>query len=697
MARKKKEMPEAPKAEISLSKRWLDKIERAKKKYEKAFNRMKADMKFARMCQEDENDNEYKANFVLRHLNNKTATLYAKNPKIVAERRQKMLFTTWDGDMAAIAEAKEAIAMLQSPQVDPVTGQPGIPPAAMDPQAMSAIAQAQAVLDDYEQGSQKAKMLEKVGKTLAMLLEYYMDECNPRFKVASKQCTRRTITTGIGWLKVGFQRVMGKSPDIDSRIDDAQLQLMNLRELLDDKKEDEWDEDSAKAAELAAMIEKLKAEPDVVLREGLVFSWPKSTKIILDPETTCILGFSGTGWIAEEYLFSQEQVESIYGVKMESGKFSAYGEDGKQLTTPEHNWSDKAAGGDCDTTYALVYEVWDKNTGLCMTVCDGYEGFLESPAAPDVRVERFFPYFPLMFNGIEDDEEIYPPSDIRLMMPMQLEYNRARHGLREHRKANRPGLVCSGNLESKDKDTLSSRPANALVHIQGLAPDQSVQSVLQPIPNAPLDPNLYDVSYVFDDTQRVVGVAEANIGGTSNSTATESSIAESTRQTGVGSNVNDMDEWLSDFAQAAGQILLANMSAEQVRQIVGDGAAWPELTAEDIAKEVWLSIEAGSSGKPNKALEVANMERMMPFLIQMPGMNPKTLLKETLYRMDDRLEVEDFYMDGAPSIAAQNGQSPQGQMGAMMGPQGAMNSAQPAGRGGNPNIGNPAEGQPMGM
>ena len=65
---------------------------------------------------------------------------------------------------------------------------------------------------------------------------------------------------------------------------------------------------------------------------------------------------------------------------------------------------------------------------------------------------------------------------------------------------------------------------------------------------------------------------------------------------------------------AAPTIML--ICAETVRRIVGPGAVWPELTRQDIADEIFLEIEAGSSGKPNRAQDLANLERILSILIQ---------------------------------------------------------------------------------
>jgi hypothetical protein len=44
---------------------------------------------------------------------------------------------------------------------------------------------------------------------------------------------------------------------------------------------------------------------------------------------------------------------------------------------------------------------------------------------------------------------------------------------------------------------------------------------------------------------------------------------------------------------------------------------WPHLSLADIADELFLEVEAGSTGKPNQAIEINNWKKMLPFLIQL--------------------------------------------------------------------------------
>ena len=65
--------------------------------HKKAFERMREDMEIARRgAPKNWPENSYVANITGRHINQKTAALYAKNPKAVARRRERLDFRIWD-------------------------------------------------------------------------------------------------------------------------------------------------------------------------------------------------------------------------------------------------------------------------------------------------------------------------------------------------------------------------------------------------------------------------------------------------------------------------------------------------------------------------------------------------------------------------------------------------------------------------
>ena len=146
------------------------------------------------------------------------------------------------------------------------------------------------------------------------------------------------------------------------------------------------------------------------------------------------------------------------------------------------------------------------------------------------------------------------------------------------------------------------------------------------------------------------------------------------------------------MARSGSQILLQECSADTVKRIVGEGSVWPEMTRQQISDELWLQIEAGSTGRPNQAQEIANAERLFPLLMQLPGIKPEWLAKELIKRLDDKLDITTAFQSMLPSIIAMNGmasrlgqgpQAPGGPMdfpgaGAAQGPAGAANAPQGA-------------------
>lgn len=634
-----REKPVVDPAREALVKAWIAKIQNAKKYWNPKFERMRSNQRFASGKQwqdQGDNDDRYISNLVQRHIQQRTAALYAKNPKFVARRKKKLDFAVWDGSMQTAQQAYQALAMVGGDinllaMMDPATAQ---------------------LLQDIQQGTQVRKMMDRMGKTAQLLMAHEVSEQIIPFKVSMKQMVRRTLINAVGYVKLGFVREYEMRADDYEKYNATAEQLATLERISSDMLDDAMkSENDAQAAQLKALMETMQQSDNYLVREGLVFDFPASTSIIIDPCMRQIKGFLGANWIAQEFMFTQDQVKELYKIDLKGAGFTQY--------TRGANGELKQAGngkGDNAEALAAVYVVYSKSDGQMYVLCEGYYDFLQEPAEPEVKLERFWPIFALSFNDMENEEDPLPPSDVDLLRPLQMEYNRAREGLREHRFANRPATgVAAGQLSEEDKGKLQSRPANAVLELNGLQPGQSVDALLQPIKHAPIDPAVYDTNYVFDDMQRTVGGSEAaNFGGTSGGTATEVAVSESSRATSNGSHVDDLDDLLNELARAAGQVLLTEVSQEKAMEVAGPGAVWPSLSTGEAAKELLLEIQAGSSGKPNKALEIQNFTQMQPVLAMIPGINPEWMAKQAIERIDDHIDLEDAFIAGMPSITAQN-------------------------------------------
>ena len=619
--------PNAKDSMKALVKEWQGKIMRAKKHWERPLQAMKEDMDFYMGKQwpghRGPNDDRYVANLVQRHVQTRVAALYAKNPKAVAKRRNTLDFTLWEGDASQLESANTA-----NQQSFMSTGMPD--------------AHAMALMADVEQGFEKRRQLDKVGKTMEIIFHHIIETQN--IKAQMKQLVRRTCVTGVGFVKIGYQRVMARRPEDVEKLTDITEQIKTLDRLEQDLKDDKFDENSAKRAQLELLKKELLEKEDVIIDEGIVFDFPQSQSIIVDTRCRQLKGFIGAEWVAQEFILTSDEVKEVYNVDL-----------GTSFTRQENKYVTSDDKSEADL--ARVWEIYSKRDGLKYVIADGYPDFLIEPGCPEIKLKRFWPFFLLAFNEVESDRDIYPPSDVRLIKPIQLEYNLARQRLREHRNANRPLYVTPiGMLSEGDVKKLMDRQPNEVIQLQSLQPGQAVNQLLQPVAPIPVDPALYDTSMFMEDLFRVVGSQEANLGGGTGNTATEVSVAESSRMSSMGSHVDDLDEFLTELARAAGAVMLTLMDPATATKIAGPGAAWPTLSSQAIADELLLEIEAGSSGRPNKAADIAAFERLAPLLIQIPGIDPTWLAKEAIKRMDDGLDMSEAVRAALPSIVQMNAQ-----------------------------------------
>lgn len=639
--------PEVAPARAALVKLWQGRVEKARAYWGPYFTRMEKCQEIAAEGGDEawtKDDKNYVVPIINRHINLAVAQLYARDPRTAAKRRRRMMFKLWDGDPETYKQAMMAVqpppgimpsSVPGTPPVDGATGQPWEP----DPNAMALIA-------EVEQAKAYTRMVEGLGKTLEILWTYYTSEQANGFKQQMKALVRRVKVNSVGYVKLLFQRELERHPEIGAQIDDATQALAVIEQRQKQLAAGDLDADSAQAEELNLLVKNLRAQEYIVVREGPVFDFPETSCILPDPKVKHLKSLVGADWTAHEFEMTPDEVEQTYGVKVK-GCFTEFKPETDKVTDD----------GEQPTKVARVYEIEHKKNGETLALCVGYPDFLREPGLPDVRIERFWTIFPLIFNEIEHKKRKIPPSDVWLLRHPQSEINRSREALREHRIASRPKYgTPKGALDKSDKDALESGVAHKVVELKALKTGQSVDQLIQSIKPAPIDPNIYTTQEHLSDIERVVGTQEANLGGTSRGSATEASISEASRSASLTDNIDDLDDLLTEIAKAFAQLCLTELSKETVVEIVGPGAVWPETpqSREQIVKDLFLEIKAGSSGRPNAAAELAKLERGMPFLLQLPGLPPKPIAEKYVSLLDMGFDIDDVYVEGLPSIQAVN-------------------------------------------
>jgi hypothetical protein len=619
--------------------RWQSLITRAKMRWKPDFKRMRDNMDFVSGIQwpgqSTMEDERYVNNLTLRFVNQKVATLYAKNPKATAVRRKRLDFQIWDGNHESLVDAMmQATPMLQVGMPLPM--------------------QLAALFADYDAGRQRQKIVEMVGKTMEIAYQYQVDTQSLVFKEQMKQLVRRAIVTGVGFVRIHFCDDNPEYAKASSDYTSTNLDRLNrIKGLVDKIEETGVDTSSSHYATLRSLVMSVGASQTLTDQfqqpQRIEFDFPDATSIIPDECCRNLKDFVAARWLTQEYILPLDEVNEIFGteVKVGSGAANLFDEYGRESYVDPNRSAEQEGTA---KQQVCLYNVLDKRTQTQFFLVDGWKDYVQKPQLLSPSVSGFWPIFALTFNDVEPNPQtkasIYPPSDVQMVVHVQREWNRTRQALREHRNANAPKyIVRDGLLDEDDEFKITNALPNQVIKLKNIPPEIEPSKFILPMQFSPIDSALYDTEPLEKDMMYGAGVQQANIGPAQpNVTATVGTIAEQSRLDVTSSNVDDLDAILTRMAQAAGEMMLQAMDPEIVKHIVGAGAVWPSepATRQEFLSEIYLEIEAASSGRPNKALDIANWRDLAP-LLQASGANPIGMVEETMRRLDENMALDKLF------------------------------------------------------
>ena len=155
----------------------------------------------------------------------------------------------------------------------------------------------------------------------------------------------------------------------------------------------------------------------------------------------------------------------------------------------------------------------------------------------------------------------------------------------------------------------------------------------------------------------------------------EAQILTQDSNTQTGADTDEVEDWFERVAKHTLELLLQALTPEQVEELAGpraepeadeqgqptgkliDGSVWPKMEKSEIFNLLSISIQAGSSGKPNKDKETQVwVQFLLPKLTEaIQGVSQlreqgqdelaESLIivaQETLRRLDERFDVHEF-------------------------------------------------------
>ena len=501
-------------------------------------------------------------------------------------------------------------------------------------------------------------------KTLETVVNRYLDQAD--MKDRAKASVRAALTCSYGIVKVLWQQDIERDPIIEKRIQDAQDNLKHVERLLMElQDESARAEQEAVKAELEQTIAALTQQVEVVKAEGLVIDRILTEHLLVDPSVKEFSDYVDADWICHIVPMRRDLAEGMYGYKLT--RATSYHEESKKQNNG-HFAGGIDLSGDEDAQVA-IYEIWDKTTQRVYTLAEGCNWFLREPYSPENVGERWYPFFLLPYQLV--DGTFIAPSLVDLTERLQDEHNRTRDKLNEHRNLMKPGYITSDDVDKDSIERFVDAEMGEITRLKKV--DGDLSRVIMPKQFPPIDPAAYDVGQVRIDWEMVTGLQDAARSTVVKpKTATEANIMQQQLSARVSAFRDQIEQWIQQVAQYTAEILLLSVDEAQVAKICGENEMgvnqatgqmvvvkqvydWlPGLPRDDVFDLVQLRIRAGTTGAPDK-LEGQEMwlkllqiiQPMITSIMQMQaqGHEPTALInlvKETVSRFDDRIEVEDF-------------------------------------------------------
>lgn len=503
---------------------------------------------------------------------------------------------------------------------------------------------------------EEIKFLRDFGKTSELFLNHHLRKV--RFKRKAKYAVRSAKTSALGWVKVVLQTDLKTDPIIMDRLHDAQDNLAKLNSLTEEIEDAEGKSDEFQEGMIAKqeqLIEALKEDTQIRVADGFAIANVLPENMIIDPLVLRNFDeFDKSPRVGELIPMSREEAIDQFGKDIVD-RMTKMGAD--TTKTPGSKDSTSGESNQKEQLY-WVYEIWDQKQMKVYTVSHDYEGYLRKPYTPKMVGERWYPYFGFGLNYV--DGEHRPLSDVELSGPLQDEINETLTNFREHRRESIPFFIgLKANWPDSDRSSIKRPKGFEIVLVEG-NPESKASDLLDVVEPPRIDPNVYSVEHLERLIEKVTSGGDFTQPRSNRSgTLGEAELLGADIQQDGDADQDEIENWFAMIVEYMWEISLLAYSKEEVESVVGPGAVWhgPVEDRKQAFRQMRMTIQPGSSGKPNKAREQASLSKIMPVVQEMimqwaqsieSGNEQiaeiqKRLIQEFLRRADEKIDVDEFF------------------------------------------------------
>ncbi len=500
-----------------------------------------------------------------------------------------------------------------------------------------------------------------------------------RMKRQAERWIRSVLTTGIGWLKLGWQERYETDPEMVSRKRDIQENLARIADLRGRIESGDVDDLELEQRQLEEQLAGLEGHVEKLVYRGLFIDLVPAEDIAVSLDVQNVVDCESASWMAhrnylplevakarfpripEDVWTSAVLYSAIEPTHAKDRTTTAHVDDTIDETTADRFEGAARTGGgggaNRENRFVCVWEMWRGDTNRVYDMIEGIGMFASEPAEPNVGTTRFYPFFPLAFHEV--DNERHPQSLVMRSYKLADEYNRTRTGYADLRGKVKPKIGFDARLftDTEIKKITDGTYAE-FVPIKPAIDGAGVNQGFAEIPYPQINPALFDTSPIRVELETLWGIQEALAGSIQVAkTATEAEIQQAGTNARTGAMRDRAERVMTEMALTTAEILVQKLDSADAREIAGPEAIWiDDMTVEDLDLLVNIEIRAGSTGKPNTAAQrdawaveagilEGTIEKVAALLQTPPDQLASCLWElaiETAERTGDRMDLERF-------------------------------------------------------
>lgn len=542
-------------------------------------------------------------------------------------------------------------------------------------------------------GEQPQTVAHAFAETMELVIQRLWRDGN--LKKNGKKWVRSGLTVGPGWVKGTMLTQKTPAPVIEKRLADAQDQMKSIGAYKSQIGPDNPDglTIAAQEQELQTKIQGLQAQLLKKTRYGFLTDFVRAEDITVALNVADMADYKEADWIANDIYVPANtakqrfpelteaeiaKIEKYYqrNIKpMDDATESQMGDAAVSEGQFSKNQPNSMGGGEGKPLeFIKIVEFWDRRDFMIKTMVEGLPRWATLPYPPPQASTRFYPFFYIAFFPVEGKR--HPQSLSWRLRKLQDEYSSCRSNQRLTRERSVTGIIFNATaIDPVDANKITDSNQQEMIPVRASA-NEPLQNLFIEKPVGTYNAQLFDTQPILADMERISGVQEAlqqsaAQGGGQPKTATEAQIQQQGFASRTSADRDVLEDALTDLAQYTAEVSVQECPASWVTRVCGPSALWlgpddvkgtPPMDVEDVLTMVNVTIDAGTTGKPNFAADKANWATILPLLEQSlgkiraaqgsdPGMAQSLInvLKETLVRMDDRLDLDEFIPQGQPT------------------------------------------------